>query len=90
MFMNLRAVYTMRGDYARLFVVFDRLLDLWPNSVDELRDRGFLFARLGAPDAALADLAPYLERSPNAPDAADVRAWLERIEETARLAPSRS
>ncbi len=90
MLMNLRGVYTMRGDYARLLVVFDRLLDLWPNSVEELRDRGFLFARLGAPDAAQADLARYLERSPNAADAADVRAWLERIEETARVAPSRS
>jgi regulator of sirC expression with transglutaminase-like and TPR domain len=90
MLMNLRGIYTMRGDYARLLVVFDRLLDLWPNSVEELRDRGFLFARLGAPDAALADLARYLERSPNAADAADVRAWFDRIEQTARLAPSRS
>jgi regulator of sirC expression with transglutaminase-like and TPR domain len=90
MLMNLRGIYTMRGDYARLLVVFDRLLDLWPNSVEELRDRGFLFARLGAPDAALADLARYLERSPNAADAAEVRAWLNRIEESTRLAPSRS
>jgi regulator of sirC expression with transglutaminase-like and TPR domain len=90
MLMNLRGIYTMRGDYSRLLVVFDRLLDLWPNSVEELRDRGFLFARLGAPDAALADLARYLERSPDAADAADVRAWFERIEQTARLAPSRS
>jgi regulator of sirC expression with transglutaminase-like and TPR domain len=90
MLMNLRGIYTMRGDYARLLVVFDRLLDLWPNSVDELRDRGFLFARLGAPDAALADLALYLERAPHAADAAEVRGWLERIQETARLAPLRS
>jgi regulator of sirC expression with transglutaminase-like and TPR domain len=90
MLMNLRGIYTMRGDYARLLVVFDRLLDLWPNSVEELRDRGFLFARLGAPDAALADLALYLERAPHAPDAAEVRSWLERIQESARLAPLRS
>lgn len=90
MLMNLRGIYTMRGDYARLLVVFDHLLDLWPSSVDELRDRGFLFARLGAPDAALADLSRYLERSPNAPDAADVRAWVERISETSRLGAARS
>jgi regulator of sirC expression with transglutaminase-like and TPR domain len=90
MLMNLRGIYTMRGDYARLLVVFDHLLDLWPNSVDELRDRGFLFARLGAPDAALADLARYLERSPHAPDAADVRAWVERITETSRHGAARS
>jgi regulator of sirC expression with transglutaminase-like and TPR domain len=90
MLMNLRGIYTMRGEYARLLVIFDRLLDLWPDALDELRDRGFLFARLGAPDAALADLARYLERSPHAADAADVRAWFERIRETARLGPARS
>jgi regulator of sirC expression with transglutaminase-like and TPR domain len=90
MLMNLRGIYTMRGDYARLLVVFDHLLDLWPNSVEELRDRGFLFARLGAPDAALADLVRYLERSPHAPDAADVRVWVERISETSRLGAARS
>lgn len=90
MLMNLRGVYTMRGEYARLLVVFDRLLELWPDSIDELRDRGFLFARLGAPDAALADLARYLERAPHAADAAEVRAWYDRIGDMARLGPQRS
>ena len=90
MLMNLRGVYTMRGEYARLLVVFDRLLELWPDSIDELRDRGFLFARLGAPDAALADLARYLERAPHAADAAEVRAWYDRIGDMARHGPQRS
>lgn len=84
MLMNLRGIYTMRGEYARLLVVFDRLIDLWPASVEELRDRGFLFARLGAPQAALADLEAYLERAPHAADAAEVRGWYDRIQETAR------
>lgn len=90
MLMNLRGVYTMRGEYARLLVVFDRLLELWPDSIDELRDRGFLFARLGAPDAALADLARYLERAPHAADAPEVRAWYDRIGDMARHGPQRS
>lgn len=85
MLMNLRGVYTMRGDYARLLVVLDRLLDLWPDAVEELRDRGFLFARLGAPEAATADLRRYVERAPHAADLGEVQAWLERIEETGRL-----
>ena len=84
MLMNLRGIYTMRGEYARLLVVFDRLIDLWPESIDERRDRGFLFARLGAPEAALADLEVYLARAPNAPDVADVRAWHDRIHQSAR------
>jgi regulator of sirC expression with transglutaminase-like and TPR domain len=80
----------MRGDYARLLVVFDRLIDLWPSSTEELRDRGFLFARLGAPDAALADLRRYLELAPGATDAIEVRQWLARIEERSKLGTPRS
>lgn len=85
MLMNLRGIYAMRGDYARLLVVFDRLIDLWPSCTEELRDRGFLFARLGAPDAALADLRRYLELAPGATDVAEVRQWLARIEEKSKL-----
>lgn len=84
MLMNLRAVYAMRGDYARLLVVFDRLVDLLPSSAEEFRDRGFLFARLGAPEAALSDLRRYLELLPRAEDAADIRRSLERLEKAAR------
>ena len=85
MLMNLRGIYTMRAEYSRLLLVFDRLIDLWPESIDERRDRGFLFARLGAPEAALADLDVYLARAPNAPDVGEVRAWQERIRESARF-----
>lgn len=84
MLMNLRAVYAMRADYARLLVVFDRLVDLLPDSSAEARDRGFLFAQLGAPEAALNDLRRYLELAPHAEDAAEVRGSIERLQEAAK------
>lgn len=90
MLMNLRAVYAMRGDYARLLVVFDRLVDLLPGSAEEFRDRGFLFARLGAPEAALSDLKHYLELLPRAEDAVDVRRSIERLEKAALHGTPRS
>ncbi len=85
MLMNLRGIYTTRADYARLLVVLDRFIDLLPESTEELRDRGYLWARLGAPAAAVADLEEYAERLPNAGDLAEVRQTIERLRgQTAR------
>jgi len=85
--MNLRGIYASRGEYARLLLVLDHLIDLLPDSSEEFRDRGFLFGRLGAPDAAVDDLKRYLERLPNAGDVSEIRRWIERFEETSRRAP---
>jgi regulator of sirC expression with transglutaminase-like and TPR domain len=87
MLMNLRGIYASRGEYARLLVVLDRLIDLLPDSSEEFRDRGFLFGRLGAPDAAADDLKTYLERLPNAGDVSEVKRWIERFEASSRRAP---
>jgi regulator of sirC expression with transglutaminase-like and TPR domain len=88
MLMNLRGIYATRGDYARLLLILDRLIDILPDSTEELRDRGFLLGRLGAPDAAVVDLKRYVERLPHAGDAAEVRRWIERFEATAQRAPA--
>ena len=52
-----------------------------PDDSSEIRDRGFLQARLGRPGAAVADLQRYLELSPDAPDIQSVAgrlSWLRR------------
>jgi regulator of sirC expression with transglutaminase-like and TPR domain len=79
MLLNLRGIYATRGDHARLLVVFDRLIDLLPDEATHVRDRGLLFGRLGAPDAAVSDLKSYLALAPGASDEADVRGWLRRF-----------
>jgi regulator of sirC expression with transglutaminase-like and TPR domain len=86
--MNLRGIYAERGDYPRLLVVLDRLIDLLPDVANELRDRGFLWARLGAPRAALDDLKRYIETLPNAGDVSDVRRLIEKLELDRRSAPN--
>jgi len=84
MLMNLRTIYAQRGELSRLLVVFDRLIDLLPSAAEERRDRGLLFGRLGAPDAALADLERYLELSPEAADANEVRQWIVQMQRASR------
>lgn len=78
--MNLRAIYAARGDGGKLLVVLDHLIDLVPDAVDEMRDRGYLYARLGAPHAAVADLTRYAEALPHAGDAAEVRQAIEKLQ----------
>jgi regulator of sirC expression with transglutaminase-like and TPR domain len=79
MLMNLRGIYASRGDYSRLLLVIDRLLDLMPASTEELRERGLLFARLGAPAAAHEDLSRYVAALPHGDDVPEVKRWLDRL-----------
>jgi regulator of sirC expression with transglutaminase-like and TPR domain len=87
MLMNLRGIYASRGDYAQLLVVLDRLIDILPDGSEELRDRGLLLGRLGAPEAAIRDLEAYVERQPHADDVPDVVRTVERLRASSQKAP---
>jgi regulator of sirC expression with transglutaminase-like and TPR domain len=80
MLMNLRAIYAARAEPGRLLLVLDHLVDLMPDAADEIRDRGYLCARLGATSAAVADLRRYVAALPNAEDASQVRRAIDRLE----------
>jgi len=80
MLMNLRGVYATRGDYARLLLVLDRMIDLMPEIANEVRDRGLLWAKLGAPQAALDDLRRYVDSLPHAGDVAEIRRLITQLE----------
>ncbi|MGC4091399.1 MAG: transglutaminase-like domain-containing protein [Polyangiaceae bacterium] len=80
MLMNLRGIYTSRADSGRLLAVLDHLVDMMPDAADEVRERGMLCARLGAPRFALADLRRYLDALPHAGDVAEVKRTIERLE----------
>jgi regulator of sirC expression with transglutaminase-like and TPR domain len=71
---NLKAIYMKAGDADRGLAVMNRMLALLPDAAEELRDRGAIYADMGAFRAALADLQEYLRRRPEAPDSADVYA----------------
>jgi regulator of sirC expression with transglutaminase-like and TPR domain len=80
MLANLRGIYGARGDFRALLLVLDRMLDLAPNAAAELRDRGLLSAKLGAPRAAIDDLTRYLQVAPNAGDVGEVRRIIGELE----------
>jgi regulator of sirC expression with transglutaminase-like and TPR domain len=78
---NLKQIHLTREDHARALAIVEMLRVVRPDDASELRDRGFLMARLGHPGTALVDLEAYLELAPDAADAPAVRtrlAWLRR------------
>jgi regulator of sirC expression with transglutaminase-like and TPR domain len=78
MLVNLKWIYTTRGDLARAHLALDRMVTLTPDSAAAVRERGMLAAKLGAVEAARADLSRALELQPEAADANAIR---ERIAE---------
>src|SRR6185503_8009909 len=79
MLMNLRGIYTSRGDGPRLLLTLDRLIDLLPDLSSELVERAKLYESLGAPAAALADYERYLTQDPDGADSVLARHAIERI-----------
>jgi regulator of sirC expression with transglutaminase-like and TPR domain len=79
MLINLKWIHATRGDFARALLSLDRIISLMPDSVPALRERGLLAARLGANEAARADLSRLLELVPQAADAGSIRQRLEEL-----------
>ncbi len=85
MLSNLRAAHTRRADFRKLLVVLDRMIELNPAGAAEHRDRGLLYAKLGAPEAAVADLERYTSLSPGAGDVAEVRRYVDVLKAKQRM-----
>jgi tetratricopeptide (TPR) repeat protein len=69
-----------RGDCRTAVAAFDDSLARDPNQPAVYRDRGQCHEQLGAPQPAMSDYRAYLARLPNAPDAAQIRARLGKLE----------
>jgi len=70
---NLKSIYLQTERYPQALAVMNRMLLVVPESAEELRDRGLVYEKLHCPRAALADLANYVRRAPDATDAAEMR-----------------
>jgi regulator of sirC expression with transglutaminase-like and TPR domain len=70
---NLKLIYVKRHDWQRALAVVELLLCCEPDSTDELRDRGLLYAALDCFDLAARDLEDYVARAPHAPEAMRIR-----------------
>jgi regulator of sirC expression with transglutaminase-like and TPR domain len=73
---NLHGVYSDGDDWERATRSADRILRLAPGNREALRDRGIGYLKLGYQHGARADIASYLQRNPDAPDAASLREQL--------------
>ncbi|KVE39404.1 SirB1 family protein [Burkholderia sp. TSV86] len=76
---NLKAVYRQTERWQRLLAVQERLVILLPGQLDEVRDRGFAYARLDYLRPALEDLETYLGERPDAADATIVEAQVSEL-----------
>ncbi len=76
---DLKGLYVNIRDNGRALAAVERLLLLTPEAFAEVRDRGFLLARLGRVEEALDQFETYLGRTPLAVDASRVRGAVERL-----------
>ena len=79
MLRNLKGTYLQTERWQRLLAVQQRLVIALPNSIEEVRDRGFAYARLDYLRPALEDLQRYIEVRPDAEDATVVETELHEL-----------
>ncbi|MCG5072955.1 SirB1 family protein [Paraburkholderia tagetis] len=79
MLRNLKSVYLQTERWERLLGIQQRLVILLPESIEEVRDRGFAYARLDYLRPALEDLEHYLDERPEAEDATVVELQLQEL-----------
>jgi regulator of sirC expression with transglutaminase-like and TPR domain len=68
MLTNLKLIYSHAKDYARAVAAIDRILQIAPDALTEVRDRGLLRMQAGEPRRALPDLERYIDNAPPSPD----------------------
>jgi regulator of sirC expression with transglutaminase-like and TPR domain len=78
-------IYSEDERWERLLGIQERLVILLPDSTEEVRDRGLIFAQLDYVRPAIADLQRYLSEMPGAEDAADIREHIVTLETQAKL-----
>ena len=82
---NLKMIYSEDERWERLLGIQERLVILLPDSTEEIRDRGLIFAQLEYVRPAIADLQRYLSEMPGAEDATDIREHVATLESQTKL-----
>lgn len=82
---NLKMIFSENERWERLLGIQERLVILLPDSTEEVRDRGLIFAQLEYVRPALADLHRYLAEMPGAEDSADIREHITTLESQTKL-----
>lgn len=77
--LNLKGIYQRSGDHERALSVVERILIVRPTAPSQIRDRGYLLARLGRPEEAVTQLETYLTFAPGARDVDRVEALVREL-----------
>ena len=77
-------VSSSREILSRLLGVQQRLVILLPDSLEEVRDRGLIFAQLEYLRPAIEDMQTYLSGQPDASDAEEIREHISTLENQVR------
>ncbi|MCW5621630.1 MAG: tetratricopeptide repeat protein [Burkholderiales bacterium] len=83
MLRNLKAIHLEKRDYLRALPVMHWLLMVAPEDAAEVRDRGMAYVELECFRAAVTDLEKYLQLSPAANDAEEIRGHLIELRRNA-------
>ena len=78
---NLKGIYLQDQDHRRALTMIDRLVALYPEAVQERRDRGLLNFQLEHHEQALQDLEFYLDSEPLSDDQEDVQRLVSRLKQ---------
>lgn len=76
MLRNLKAIHLNAKDDEKALAIIEHMLCVRPGDVETVRDRGFVFRRLGCFRLAVEDFNRYLAARPDADDVDDVRGQL--------------
>jgi regulator of sirC expression with transglutaminase-like and TPR domain len=85
MLQNLKVIYVKQGDLTRALRVVEQLLKVEPDSPTEIRDRGTIYAALDCYALAARDLEAYLQKSPGAARAEELKAKVTALRRKAAL-----
>lgn len=80
MLTNLKHIYLQRSEIQKCLAAVERILLIFPEAAEELRDRGILYYQLGRWTEARQDLEDYLASSPQAEETILVRQLLDRMD----------
>lgn len=77
MLTNLKLIYLKQGDLDRTLAAVERILLLFPDALEERRDRGLLYYEQGRWENAIGDLEFYLHQAPMEQNQATIRRILD-------------
>ena len=83
MLRNLEAIHVKDQDYTRALRAVELLLLMDPESAEDVRDRGVIYAALDCYGLAARDLEAYVALAPRAPDAEELRGRIDVMRQKA-------